>query len=124
MENREKRKLPSLEEVLERVNTLEDWTRKPAKTKGAYEDYALHKVAIWGDVDAAEVLLNHGADINVAGEDGDTPLHRAKGNEMVRLLLARGTDPDRKNVFGESCRADLEKLSDPEVVTALRARKR
>jgi len=105
------RKLPSLEEVLARINdAISDYMFSPAKTAsdvGSAGDYPLHKVAIWGDVDAAEVLLAHGADINARGEDDDTPLHRALMGghpEMVRFLLSRGADPDLKDRYGHSPR--------------------
>jgi ankyrin repeat protein len=84
-------------------------------------------VAIWGDVEAAEVLLANGTDINAAGEDGDTPLHRAlmaRANmvQMVKFLLSRGADPDIRNQYGDAPRDDALKLADPEIVNALRSR--
>jgi ankyrin repeat protein len=105
--NKEERP-PSLEEVLKQVNTLGDFASKPARTasdKGAFDDYPLHKVAIWGDLQAAAVLLDHGADLNARGEDDDTPLHRAVAGghpEMVKFLLSRGADPNLKNRYGNS----------------------
>ena len=66
------RKLPSLEAVLKQINeAVDDFASRPATSasdRGAFDDYPLHKVAIWGDVDAAEVLLVHGADINARAE--------------------------------------------------------
>jgi uncharacterized protein len=81
-------------------------------------------VAIWGDVDAANVLLSHGADVNALGEDDDTPLHRAfmaKANvaEMVKLLLSRGASPDIRNRYGESSRDEALRLNDPEIIRAM-----
>jgi hypothetical protein len=46
------------------------------------------------------------------------------GDSALRFLLSRGADPDRKNVFGEAQRKDLERSGDPEIIAALRARKR
>ncbi|MBU1425896.1 MAG: ankyrin repeat domain-containing protein [Gammaproteobacteria bacterium] len=101
----------SLQEVLRRVNeTMDDFASKPAKTandRGAFEDYPLHKVAIWGDVDAASVLLDNGADINAIGEDGDTPLHRAIAGDkpdMVQFLISRGADTSIRNRYGIAAR--------------------
>ena len=128
MTDNERRSLRSLEEVLHRINeSVDDFASKPAKSasdKGAFEDYPLHKVAIWGDVDAAAVLLAHGAEINAAGEDGDTPLHRAfmaKVNKvkMIKFLLSRGADPDVRNRYGESPRDEATSLNDPEITRAM-----
>jgi ankyrin repeat protein len=97
----------TLEDVLRQVNeSVSDFHERPARSandRGAYLDYPLHKVAIWGDVAAATVLLDNGADVNSIGEDGDTPLHRAFASgktEMVRLLLSRGANKEITNRFG------------------------
>jgi mono/diheme cytochrome c family protein len=57
--------------------------------------------ACWNDgFEAAEVLIDHGADVNARDAVADfTPLHWAAGNEMlrphlVRLLLRSGADPN------------------------------
>ena len=58
-------------------------------------DNALHVVVGWGDLAAADVLLQAGIDVNKAGDLGYTPLHVAcmKGNlEMVKLLVQGGAD--------------------------------
>jgi ankyrin repeat protein len=58
-------------------------------------DSALHCVVRWGDLGAANALIDAGIDINKAGDLGYTPLHVAcmKGKaEMVRLLIDRGAD--------------------------------
>ncbi|MBT3266019.1 ankyrin repeat domain-containing protein [Candidatus Poribacteria bacterium] len=58
----------------------------------------LHFAADRNDIDAARVLLEHGADINaVEAEHGSTPLAEAakKGHvEMVSFLMERGADPN------------------------------
>jgi ankyrin repeat protein len=98
---------PSLSDVLRRINeSVDDFLSKPAASpndRGAFEDYPLHKVAIWGDVTAAAVLIAHGADVNALGEDGDTPLHRAVAGdktEMVKFLISHGADPNICNRYG------------------------
>ena len=97
----------TLDDVLRRINeSVDDFASQPAKTpndRGAFDDYPLHKVAIWGDVEAARVLLDHGADINAIGEDGDTPLHRAVAagqEQMVKFLVSRGADVSIRNRYG------------------------
>lgn len=97
----------TLEAVLKRINeSVDDFASQPARSandRGAFEDYPLHKIAFWGDVESARVLLDHGAHIDALGEDGDTPLHRAVAagqDEMVQLLLARGADPTLRNRYG------------------------
>jgi len=80
-------------DVLQSINEgLDDFAQRPAKSvndRGAFDDYPLHKIAIWGDVEAASVLIDAGAHVDAIGEDGDTPLHRAvagKHPEMIRFL--------------------------------------
>jgi len=114
--------------VLDRINiAITDYMCKPAKAAsdvGSTGDYPLHKVAIWGDVAAAEVLLAHGADINARGEDDDTPLHRSMRHpEMVRFLLSRGADPDLKDRYGRSPRDRIMDLNNQDLINALPPRK-
>jgi len=50
-------------------------------------------------------LLNHGADVNRANRNGQTPLWIATRNlqiDKVRLLLDKGADVDRANRYGET----------------------
>jgi len=106
----ENKRLPqsqTLTDVLRRINeSVDDFLSKPALSpndRGAFEDYPLHKVAIWGDVAAAAVLIEHGADVNALGEDGDTPLHRAvAGNkvEMMEFLISQGANIHICNRYG------------------------
>ncbi|ELU04003.1 hypothetical protein CAPTEDRAFT_88617, partial [Capitella teleta] len=49
------------------------------------------------------LLLECGADVNIADEDGDTPLHIAtmKGKTRAMKKLLRGNaDPNKKNKMG------------------------
>ncbi len=71
--------------------------------EGSTGDGLLHVIAVWGDVEAARVLLDAGVEIDRPGEDGFTALHEAVSQghpEVVRLLLERGADPYRTNDFG------------------------
>lgn len=53
---------------------------------------ALHGVAGEEQYEAAEYLLDHGADPNAKNDEGITPLHLAAYPEMVELLVRRGAD--------------------------------
>lgn len=46
------------------------------------------------------LLINHGADLNLPDSDGRYPLHYAcKSSYLARFLLSRGADPDAANVL-------------------------
>ncbi|RDD35204.1 Ankyrin repeat domain protein [Wolbachia endosymbiont of Cylisticus convexus] len=66
----------------------------------------LHFAALEGDLEVAEVLLKHGADVNVKSEQGYTPLHAAawEGDlEVVKLLLKHEADVNARNLgLGEN----------------------
>ena len=100
--------MKTLREVLELINSCGDWFEMPATSanqQGAYADYPLHKVAHWGDVEAARVLLDNGADIDAVGEDEETPLLRAilgRKTEMIKFLLSRGADLNPKDIYGKT----------------------
>ena len=50
-----------------------------------------------GHAPLARLLLDHGADVGLAANDGQTPLHGAAAGrhiEVLRLLLSRGAVPD------------------------------
>lgn len=115
--------LPSLEDVLRKINeSADDFREQPATTasdKGAFEDYPLHKVAIWGDIPSAAVLLASGADINVTGEDGDTPLHRAIAGghaSMIRYLVSKGANLHQKNRYGHTPKDEAEATADKSII--------
>ncbi|MCH2115673.1 MAG: acyltransferase family protein [Pirellulales bacterium] len=61
--------------------------------------------ALYGQLEAARSLIEHGADIQNKNPDGSTPLHVAAFfgyREIVELLLAEGADPNLKNNKGET----------------------
>src|SRR5688500_16114874 len=66
-------------------------------------DTLLHFVAVWGDLHAAQLLVDAGVEIDLPGEDYFTPLHTAISHghlELAKLLLSRGADPAKKCMFG------------------------
>jgi ankyrin repeat protein len=63
----------------------------------ATQSTALHAVAVYGRLEAARLLLDAGADPNLANSNGNTPLMNAAGEgrlEVLRLLLAQGVAVD------------------------------
>ncbi|HEY7318044.1 MAG TPA: ankyrin repeat domain-containing protein [Candidatus Binatia bacterium] len=68
-----------------------------ADIKGEYGGTALMMAAYSANVEALQLLLSHGANINAADSDGETALHYAaratRGSiEIVRILLQQGAD--------------------------------
>ncbi len=126
MENNNLDQITLLSDVLRRVNEdMSDFWEQPAKSamdKGSSDDYPLHKIAIWGDVDAAKVLLANGADINALGEDGDTPLHRAIAGEkveMARFLILQGANVYLQNMYGNTALDDITDSGSPELMAMI-----
>ena len=81
---------------------------------GVFGNTPLSVVTTWGDVEAARLLLEAGAEIDAKLEFGDTALHRAVlfGNvELVKLFLESGASIDERNDEGRTAR-DLAKGSD------------
>lgn len=73
--------------------------------RGAVDDSPLHIASRTGDLEDVEVLINHGADVNLAGDLGNTPLHQAamSGKAIIALaLLKRGANPLLKNEFSQT----------------------
>ncbi len=72
----------------------------------------LHNAVHFKQVEAAKVLLKHGADLNARNGEGNTPLYVAvhqESLELTVLLLEKGADPNARNEFGysplrQSCR--------------------
>ena len=83
-----------------------------ARTKGG--DTLLLQAVFNNRLSVARLLIKRGADVNLPGEDGDTPLIRASSindpladkpqslTPMVQLLLQHKADPNRRNTAGET----------------------
>ena len=78
--------------VLDRVRDTADFgyvTFDDLNATNALGDNALHCVCVWGDIEAARVLIEAGININQKGEHGFTPLAVAEdfGHAGVAQLL-------------------------------------
>jgi hypothetical protein len=75
------------------------------------------------DGSVVRLLLEHGADINVQNQDGETPLHEAStygALEVVRLLLEHGADVEAKDNYGKTVLQVAAEYGHDEVVEFLR----
>ena len=77
-----------------------------AQVPPAWADWtSLHWASRRGDVNAAEVLIDDGADVNAATEMGETPLSVASSAGhagVAELLITRGADPNASFGYGQA----------------------
>ena len=83
-----------------------------AKDKGGL--VPLHNACSYGHYEVTELLVKHGATVNVSDLWKFTPLH-----EIVKLLLKHGADASKKNRDGHTP-LDLVTEGDQDVVHLLR----
>jgi len=74
------------------VAMVQKFLEKGASAKASLNGYtALYWAVVNGQCDMAELLINHGADINKPDSQGRSLLHLARGKkEMVKLLKSKG----------------------------------
>jgi hypothetical protein len=73
-------------------------------------------------VEMAEALIASGANVNARSRElGLVPLHESTGAEMIRLLVARGADPEVRSDAGLTpleYMIDDERMEDAEALRA------
>jgi ankyrin repeat protein len=72
---------------------------------GHRDETALLTAAFWGRYEIAEMLIEHGANVNAKAKEGVAPLHEAArmGHvKLARLLLAHGADVNAKDDKGKT----------------------
>jgi ankyrin repeat protein len=85
-----------------RVRSILAERSSAVKDRDEYGLTALHGVVGEEHVEMAQLLIDHGADVNVHSEDGATPLHLAAYPGMVDLLVRNGADINARNNDGET----------------------
>ena len=80
-------------------NSVPQFHHHPIGSSPEDQDFCtpLHVASANGDLVAAELLIQYGADVNTRDRNRETPLHLASGHgklDMVRLLLTSGSSVD------------------------------
>ncbi len=60
----------------------------------------LHRAAGFGRIEAAQLLIEAGADAKATNAKGETPLHWTFKAEIAEFLIAKGADPNAKDSAG------------------------
>jgi ankyrin repeat protein len=61
-----------------------------------------HAAASYGHLELLEYLISKGGDINIADEDGETPIFTVESVEVARWLVEHGANADVQNNEGQS----------------------
>ncbi len=91
-------------------------------------DYACGAISsssttVHGSLEAAQLLLDHGADVNAPGKYGRTPLMsavRSQNTRLIKLMIERGADINRISNDGHSALFYAELDGSQEVVKLLK----
>jgi ankyrin repeat protein len=99
------RKWTSLEELLLAISDVLVLEKRSIDVNevGYDNDRPLHVAAVWGDIQAIEMLVAAGAELDAQGELGCTPLYNAVGQKHVaaaRRLLELGASPNIRSELG------------------------
>ena len=83
---------------------------------------ALREAAVKGQSAVVRLLIDRGADINLKGHMGQTPLHAAAASKhpaLAKLLLERGADHSAADVYRKTPLHDAASAGDVESAAAL-----
>jgi ankyrin repeat protein len=71
-------------------------------TDRATEEFSMDKGTPEGAIEAIELCLEQGLDIDAFNTNGDTALHRASSEAILRYLVAAGADTSVRNKLGKT----------------------
>ena len=63
-----------------------------------------HAAASYGHIELLDYLISRGGNVNIADEDGDTPLYTVESIGVAQYLIEHGATTDRRNSDGQSVR--------------------
>ncbi len=110
------------EDDLEAVERLLSEGAEINAMKGPFKTSILMEAAVRGNVEVMKLLIEHGADVNMADKDGWTALMGAvvQGHtESVKLLLKHGAKVRARNHNGETALIMAAKMKHTEIRDAL-----
>ena len=119
------RRWPSVDSILDAMADLPEYlglNRPDVNTKGRFGNTPLKIAAVWGDVDAIELLVAAGARINERNEDGMTALHHAAAQnhpQAVKKLIALGASVDTRDDDGKTPLELARILGNDDVIESL-----
>lgn len=119
----------TLEQFLRRSSDVlfPDQARAPTPltvhSKASDGDTPLHLAALWGDRNAAKILLEAGVNIDARGDMSCTPLYYSVMGghaQVAEFLLQNGADPDAESELGFSPRSLAARKGDKDMLALFR----
>ncbi len=111
----------SVRKLLDEVESVADFAEislGDINDTNAFGDNALHCVCVWGNLEAAKLLVENGINIEQKGEGGFTPLKVAEEfehQEIMAYLISQGANTDALNaVFEYDPEANAEHMKNLE----------
>jgi ankyrin repeat protein len=73
-------------------------------------DIARHAAASYAHLELLDYLITIGGDINIADDDGETPLYTVESIDTARFLVSKGADVAWRNSDGITVRAPTSQM--------------
>ncbi|EPF5079387.1 ankyrin repeat domain-containing protein [Yersinia enterocolitica] len=77
---------------------------------------SIFPLAMAGNVEVAQALVEHGADVNLANKNGETAIFFNKNVDVIKFLISKGANINHLNKDGETA---LFKTSDMTIIKSL-----